>query len=82
MRDREIQILIHPSSCLSRIYPTALVFTELIHTNKLYARLISVNDKKKLQEQLNRIGILAMPSSFRRNSTQSNTNTASYSNGR
>ncbi|KHN74837.1 Putative ATP-dependent RNA helicase DHX33, partial [Toxocara canis] len=37
-------IKIHPSSCLARSRPTAFIFSELVRTNQLYARDITVVD--------------------------------------
>uniref|UniRef100_A0A914HFW4 RNA helicase n=1 Tax=Globodera rostochiensis TaxID=31243 RepID=A0A914HFW4_GLORO len=41
-RDRKVQVRIHPSSCLHNQRPAAFVFTELMHTNEVYARDISL----------------------------------------
>uniref|UniRef100_A0A0R3RR05 RNA helicase n=1 Tax=Elaeophora elaphi TaxID=1147741 RepID=A0A0R3RR05_9BILA len=43
---------IHPSSCLSRSRPTAFIFTDLIRTNELYARDITVIDLEWAKELL------------------------------
>ncbi|KAL3083375.1 hypothetical protein niasHS_011177 [Heterodera schachtii] len=40
-RDRKVHVRIHPSSCLHNQRPAAFVFTELMHTNEVYARDIS-----------------------------------------
>ncbi|VDO27816.1 unnamed protein product, partial [Onchocerca flexuosa] len=37
----ETSLKIHPSSCLSRSRPTAFIFTDLVRTNELYARLLN-----------------------------------------
>ncbi|VDN03069.1 unnamed protein product [Thelazia callipaeda] len=43
---------IHPSSCLSRSRPTAFIFTDLVRTNDLYARDITVIDLEWAKELL------------------------------
>ncbi|MCP9262956.1 hypothetical protein DINM_006321 [Dirofilaria immitis] len=43
---------IHPSSCLSRSRPTAFIFTDLVRTNELYARDITVIDLEWAKELL------------------------------
>ncbi|KAL3989927.1 Helicase associated domain (HA2) family protein [Acanthocheilonema viteae] len=48
----EISLKIHPSSCLSRSRPTAFIFTDLVRTNELYARDITVIDLEWAKELL------------------------------
>uniref|UniRef100_A0A1I7W244 RNA helicase n=1 Tax=Loa loa TaxID=7209 RepID=A0A1I7W244_LOALO len=43
---------IHPSSCLSRSRPSAFIFTDLVRTNELYARDITVIDLEWAKELL------------------------------
>lgn len=42
----KLDVAIHPSSCLLRLKPEHLLYTELLHTNKLYMRNVSVIDPK------------------------------------
>ncbi|VDK62984.1 unnamed protein product [Onchocerca ochengi] len=48
----ETSLKIHPSSCLSRSRPTAFIFTDLVRTNELYARDITVIDLEWAKELL------------------------------
>uniref|UniRef100_A0A915PWF0 RNA helicase n=1 Tax=Setaria digitata TaxID=48799 RepID=A0A915PWF0_9BILA len=48
----ETSLKIHPSSCLSRSRPTAFIFTDLVRTNELYARDITVIDVEWAKELL------------------------------
>uniref|UniRef100_A0A914WND7 RNA helicase n=1 Tax=Plectus sambesii TaxID=2011161 RepID=A0A914WND7_9BILA len=42
--DSSLRVKIHPSSCLSRSKPTAIIFTQLIMTAQLYASYVTVVD--------------------------------------
>jgi len=42
----KLEVFIHPSSCLNRMKPECVLYTELVQTNKLYMRNITVIDPK------------------------------------
>ncbi|KAI1307225.1 ATP-dependent RNA helicase DHX33 [Halotydeus destructor] len=42
----KLEVNIHPSSCLFGSKPECLIYTELVHTNKLYMRSLSLCDPK------------------------------------
>ena len=44
------QVAIHPSSVLSNKKPTAIVFDEVVHTTRHYARTVTVIDMRWLSE--------------------------------
>lgn len=47
-RAGKLEVAIHPSSCLLKVKPEHVLYTELVHTNKLYMRNLSVVDPKWL----------------------------------
>jgi HrpA-like RNA helicase len=51
-------VFFHPSSCLSRQYPTTVVYVELVRTNKLYMRLITPVDRSELKPRLEEVNLL------------------------
>ncbi|CAG9534666.1 unnamed protein product [Cercopithifilaria johnstoni] len=48
----ETSLKIHPSSCLSRSRPTAFIFSDLVRTNELYARDITIINLEWAKELL------------------------------
>ncbi|KAI6190456.1 hypothetical protein M3Y97_00120000 [Aphelenchoides bicaudatus] len=51
------QVYMHPSSQLNRQYPTTVIYTELVRTQKMYMRMATTIDRKDVEGRLKDLNI-------------------------
>ncbi|KAI6238837.1 hypothetical protein M3Y99_00640900 [Aphelenchoides fujianensis] len=57
--DKSVRLRIHPTSSLAGSFPSAFVFSELLHTSGTpVARIVTIVDKQLLKKELARFGLL------------------------
>jgi hypothetical protein len=78
MPNGQEQIYVHPSSLLSRQYPTTVVYTELIRTQKMYMRMVTPIERSDVEKRLKDLRIHFKP--FKRDSIDISQRRGSFTN--